>query len=177
MSIFPCTANPQGVSDLLTALLDTISRVVDECRKLSDGDLLQGGTRPHGRRSARIGTRVGHQAVRRGASSGLRRQALWGRPCLRREIPALPLALRPRPIARVLSRHIRPFPRRPTLPESATAVHGRHPSQCSRRRRQLHRGAVVSGPLGLTRDVPQSWLTGLCTAVGQTPEPPVNHRK
>lgn len=39
--LHPQTRSAQGVSDLLTALLDTISRVVDERRDLSDGDILQ----------------------------------------------------------------------------------------------------------------------------------------
>jgi len=39
--LHPQTRSAQGVSDLLTALLDTISRGVDECSELSDGDVLQ----------------------------------------------------------------------------------------------------------------------------------------
>jgi hypothetical protein len=39
--LHPQTRSAEGVSDLLTALLDTISRAVDDRRGLSDGDILQ----------------------------------------------------------------------------------------------------------------------------------------
>lgn len=39
--LHPLTRSSQGVSDLLTALLETISRHVDDRRLLSDGDILQ----------------------------------------------------------------------------------------------------------------------------------------
>lgn len=39
--LHPLTRSAAGVSDLLTALLDTVSRAVDARRDLSDGDILQ----------------------------------------------------------------------------------------------------------------------------------------
>lgn len=39
--LHPLTRSTQGVSDLLTALLETISRHVEVRRDLSDGDILQ----------------------------------------------------------------------------------------------------------------------------------------
>lgn len=39
--LHPLTRSTQGVSDLLTALLETISRHVEDRHDLSDGDILQ----------------------------------------------------------------------------------------------------------------------------------------
>lgn len=39
--LHPQTRSAQGVSELITALLETVSRVVNDCRELSDGYVLQ----------------------------------------------------------------------------------------------------------------------------------------